>query len=100
MLSIRCNSRVKYEEINKDSQIITKVKPFINKQEETNFPSEKDDWKKFEKNNVIIDLNILYAKNEKIYPTYISNHSSNREKRDILLMITNENDGIILDSKN
>ena len=29
-----------------------------------NFPSEKDDWKKNEKNNRIIDLNVLYAKKE------------------------------------
>ena len=27
-----------------------------------NFPSEKDDWKKFEKNNLTIALNILYTK--------------------------------------
>ena len=27
-----------------------------------NYPSEKDDWKKFEKNNVTIALNVLHAK--------------------------------------
>ena len=27
-----------------------------------NFPSEKDDWKKFEKNIVMIALNFFYAK--------------------------------------
>ena len=32
-----------------------------------NYPSEKDDWKKFEKNNVTIAFNVLYAKKEKIY---------------------------------
>ena len=32
------------------------------------FPSEKDDWKKFEKNNVTIALNVLYAKKEKNIP--------------------------------
>ena len=32
-----------------------------NKRERINFPSEKDDWKKFDKNNVTIALNILYA---------------------------------------
>ena len=31
-----------------------------------NFPSEKDDWKKFEKNNARIAFNVLYAKREKI----------------------------------
>ena len=27
-----------------------------------NFPSEKYDWKQFEKNDVIVVLNVLYAK--------------------------------------
>ena len=30
-----------------------------------NFPSGKDDRKKFEKNNLTIALNVLYAKKEK-----------------------------------
>ena len=56
-----------YEEIKKHSQRITKIKPFINKHkwQGINFPSEKDDWKKIDKNNVTIALNALYAK--KIY---------------------------------
>ena len=53
-----------YQEIKKDRQRITKIKPFINKynQEGINLPSEKDDWKKIEKNNVTINLNVFYAK--------------------------------------
>ena len=45
------------------------IKPFINKYswEGISFKSEKDDWKKFEKINTIIALNIFYAKKEKIY---------------------------------
>ena len=48
MFSISCNSVLNYEEIKKDPQRITKIKPFINKYkwEETSFSSEKDDWKK------------------------------------------------------
>ena len=38
------------------------------KWEEVNFPSEKDDWKKFEKNIVTIALNVLHGKKETIYP--------------------------------
>ena len=55
-----------YAEIKKDPQVITKIKPFINKcnWEGITFPSEKDDWKKSEK-NVTIALNVLYAKKEK-----------------------------------
>ena len=66
----------------RDPQRITKIKPFINKYnwEGINFPSERNDWKKFEKNNVTIALNVLYAKKEKIYPGDISKHNSNREK--------------------
>ena len=53
-----------YEEIKKDPQRITKIKPFINKYnwEGINFPSQKDDWKKLRKTSA---LNVLYAKKEK-----------------------------------
>ena len=56
-----------HEEIAKHSQRISKIKPFINKYnwKEKNFPSEKDDWKKIEKNNVTFALNVLYAKKKK-----------------------------------
>ena len=56
-----------HEEIKKDLKRIKKIKLFINKYnwEGINFPSEKNDAKKFEKNNVTITLNVLYAK--KIY---------------------------------
>ena len=42
-----------HKETKKDPQRITEIKPFINKYywEGVNFPSEKDDLKKFEKNN-------------------------------------------------
>ena len=80
-----------YEEIKKDSRIITKIKSFINRYnwEGINFPSEKDDWKTFEKNNVTIVLNVLHTKKEKLYPAYVSVHNSNREKQVIILMIWN-----------
>ena len=47
---------------------ITKIKSFINKykRERINFASEKDNWKKLEKNNVTIALNVLYSKKENI----------------------------------
>ena len=51
-----------YEEIGKHYARITQIKPFMNKYiwEGTNFPSEKDNWKKFEKNNRTIALNVLF----------------------------------------
>ena len=55
------------EKLEKNPERIRKFKPFINKYnwKQINVPSEKDDWKKFGKNNVAIDLNILYVKKEK-----------------------------------
>ena len=69
-----------YEEKWKYAGRITKIKPFINKHKWAGikFPSEKDDWKIFDKNNAAIALNILYAKKAKIYPAYVSKHNSNR----------------------
>ena len=66
-----------YEEIKKEPQNIKKIKPFVNKYnwEGINYSSEKDDWKKNEKNNVTIALNVLYANKEKMYPAYVSKHN-------------------------
>ena len=52
-----------YEEIKKDPQRITKIKPIINeyKWEGINFPSEEDAWKKIDKNNIATALNVFYA---------------------------------------
>ena len=51
-----------YEEMKKDPQRIRKLKPFTNKcnWEGISFPSEKDDWKRFDKRNVTMALNILH----------------------------------------
>ena len=59
-----------HEQIGKHPDRITKMKPIINKYkwERINFSSEKYGWKKFEKSNATIALNVLYAKKEKIYP--------------------------------
>ena len=59
--------QLNYEEIGKHSERIKKNKPFVNKYNwhEKKFSLKKDDWKKIQKNNVIIALNVLYAKKEK-----------------------------------
>ena len=46
---------------------ITKIKLFINKYnwKGIDFLSKKDDWKKFEKNNKKMALNVLYPKKKK-----------------------------------
>ena len=52
------------ENIGKNPERITKNKPFIDKcnWEGINYLSEKDDWAKIKKNNLIIALNVLYVK--------------------------------------
>ena len=80
-----------YKEIGKCAKRILKVKSFINKYnwEGVNYPSEKNDLEKFEKNNITVALNVLYAKKEKIYAAYVSKHNSNHEKEVTLLMTSN-----------
>ena len=51
-----------HEEIGKNPERTTKIKPFKNKYkwEEINFPSKKDDWNiKFEKIDVMIAFNVF-----------------------------------------
>ena len=80
-----------HEEIEKNPERIAKIKPFVDNYnwEGINYPSEKVDWEKFDKNNPTIALNILYAKKEKLCPAYVLKHDSNREKLVFLLMIPN-----------
>ena len=59
-----------HEEIEKHAKKKKKknnIKAFINKYkwEGINFPSEKDDWKAFEKNNITIALNVFTWKKKK-----------------------------------
>ena len=64
----------------------TKIKAFIDKYnwEEIIYLSEKDDWKKFEKNNLTIADNVLNVQMEKLSLVYISKHNWNYEKLFIL----------------
>ena len=59
-----------YQNIDHHPERISKLKPFINNYnwKDIEFPSHSKDWRKFECNNKIIALNILYVpyKNEKI----------------------------------
>ena len=80
------------DKINKNSQRISKIKPFIEEYnwKDIDFPSTSKDWKKFELNNEVV-LNILYVPHntKKIEIAYKSKHNLTREKRVILLMISN-----------
>ena len=63
-----------HDKIEKDLQIITKIKPLIDKYnwEGINYPSEiKVLWKNWK-----TALTVLYVKNQKIHPTYLSKQNS------------------------
>ena len=81
MISIHCNGRVKSRRNKRRPTKNNKKNPFIGKYnwEGISYPSEKDEWKKFGKSNLTIALVVLYAK--KIYPAYVSKHSSNGKKQ-------------------
>ena len=80
-----------HDKIAKNPGRIIKIKSLVNKYKWKGkiFLLEKENWKKIEKNNLTIALNVLYLKKEKIYPAYVSKHNSNCEKQVILLMIPN-----------
>ena len=50
---------------------------------------KEDDWRKFEKNNVAIALNVLNDQKEKICHAYFLKYNSNREKQVNFLIIPN-----------
>ena len=52
-----------------------------------NYPSEKDDWKKIEKNNLPIALNILHTKGKRKYPVYVSKWNSKHGEKKFLKLI-------------
>ena len=81
-----------HEQIKKDPQRITKIKPFIDQfnWKEIDFPSHKKNWNEFKKKKKTIALNILYVSHntEEIRHAYKSKHNSKRENQVILVMIT------------
>ena len=52
------NNSLDYQRIKKDPQKISKVKPYINQYNWKciKFPSDKEDWKRFEQNKIIRKL--------------------------------------------
>ena len=81
-----------YQPIEKDPQRISKLKPYINKYnwKGIDFPAEPKEWKKFERNNKTIALNILFIPHntKTIRVAYRSEHNNKHKKQVILLMIT------------
>ena len=81
-----------YQNIERNPQRISKLKPYINKYnwEGIEFPAGPKDWKKFERNNKAIALNISFIQHstDTIRVAYRSEYNNKRKKQVILLMIT------------
>ena len=82
-----------HQNIENHPERISNIKPFIDQYnwEGIDFPAGIKDWKKFERNNKTIALNILFVPhNEKtINLAYKSKYNRKRENQVVLLMITN-----------
>ena len=60
-----------------------KIKLFINKNnwEGINFPSAKDNWKKYQRNNRTIVGSVFYANRKEMYFAYASKHNSTLKEK-------------------
>ena len=83
-----------YQNIKTNPERISKLKPYINKYnwEGIEFPAGPKDWKKFERNNKTIALNILFIPHntKTIRVAYRLEYNHKRKKQVILLMITGD----------
>ena len=81
-----------YQNIEKNPQRISKIKPFINQYDwkRINIPSHKEDCKKFESSNKSIALNILFVpyNTKEIRLACKSIHNFKRKNQAFLVMIT------------
>ena len=81
-----------HQNIDHHPERISKLKPFINNYnwKDIEFPADSIDWRKFERNNKTIALNILYVpyNTKQIKQAYISKHNDERDSQANLLMIT------------
>ena len=82
-----------HQNIGNHPERISNIKPFIDQYnwEGIDFSSGIKDWKKFERNNKTIALNILYVpfNTKTINLAYKSKYKGKRENQVVLLMITN-----------
>ena len=82
-----------HQNIGNHPERVSNIKPFINQYnwEGIDFPAGIKDWKKFERNNKTIALNILFIPHntKTINLAYKSKYNRKRENQVVLLMITN-----------
>ena len=83
-----------YEKINNYPEKLSKIRPFIDQYNwsEIKFPSNRNDWNKFESNNKSLALNILYIphNSKDIRHAYKSKFNLTREHQVVLLMISDD----------
>ena len=81
-----------YENINCHPERISELEPFINNYswKDIEYRPHSKDWKKFEQNNKITALNILYVpyNTNEIKQAYISKYNNERDSQVNILMIT------------
>ena len=81
-----------HKNIKSHAERISNIKTFIDQYnwKKIHFPSHKNDWNEFEKNNKTIALNVLFVpyNTEQIRPVHVSKYNSNRENQIILLEVT------------
>ena len=86
------NDALTYQNIEKHPERISNLKPYNNKYnwEGIEFPAGPKDWKKFERNNKTIALNVLFIPHntETIRVAYRSEYNNKPKTQVILLMIT------------
>ena len=87
------NVALKHQNIGNHPKRISNIKPFIDRYnwEGIDFPSGIKDWKKFERNNKTIALNILFVTHntKTINLANKSKYDRKRENQVVLLMISN-----------
>ena len=89
------NDSLDYQKSKKNPQNISKLKSYINQYnwKDLKFPSDKEDWKKFEQNNKEVALNVLFVPYNKkeIEIAFKSKYNYKCKKQVILLIITGNN---------
>ena len=77
---------------------MSKLKSYINKYnlKGIDFPAGSKDWIKFEKNNKIIALNVLYVpRNTKTTSVAFRSEYNNKRKKQVILLMTTDRKNII-----
>ena len=85
------NDALNYQNIETHPERISKLKPYINKYnwEGIDFPAGPKEWKKFERNNKTIALNILFIPhNTKTIRVAYRSEYNNKRKKKVILLIT------------